>query len=354
MKGFVRILEAMIASILLLTVLSFFFKIPEINTNWSDSKTSLEMQDAISVLGKFGIIKNSVSNYDATILSRNLTNMLSKSLDFSIDIEGIPNPIILVTCGSCDPVQENDLKTFLDPLQFKYKNRTIEIRITSDDLNNFVTSYDVTLVKPNILFIYASDTNINDLIFRKNVIRRFLSNGGSVIIYGTMNEAQLENPFIIELLNSTYSASAIGTYDFIDLNDVNSASYKINKYYSDASNKTSYDFKNFTAGNLIKDVKTVVGSDVRSVVYANTYVSGKGKALWFSSFHDYDKDIKNLLKASVMWSSEKFNFDCAASGPQQCIPKNPGKSYKELRYIEAGNFYTEPFTLVIKYWTVFQ
>lgn len=355
MKGFIRILEAILASILLLTVLSFFFTVPQIKTNWADSKTAIEMQDSLSSLSRMDIITKAVSEYNPLILNKNLSVMLSRSVDFSIDVEGIPNPIILVACADCNPTDEQNLKDLLSPLQFYYKNRSIEIRVETSDLNDFARN--VTLVKPNILFVHGA--YIPDLISKKLSVRKFLQNGGSVFIYGNLaNNNYVNDPFITELLNATYT-DPDGTRNFVftDAQNPSNVSYKINKYYLDISNETfiTNDFENVTSTNVVlKDVKSVFGNNNgKSVIYANTQVSLNGKAIFFGPMNR-DKSVGNLLKASLMWGSERYNFDCTVLGPQQCIPKTPAKIYNELKYLEAGNYYAEPFTIIVKYWVVFQ
>ena len=100
MKGIIKILEAMLASIILLSTISYFLVI-EKESNWDDVLTQTKIKDSLATLYLNGSMENFIRNGDAVTLNSALKGLLAETLDFSIVIKGIPDYEIKLGC-ICD------------------------------------------------------------------------------------------------------------------------------------------------------------------------------------------------------------------------------------------------------------
>src|SRR3989338_3109322 len=107
MRGFIKIIEAVIASIILLTAMTFFFSAEAKYPRWGASLMQAEARDALAALNKSGAMNNFIENAYKDDAARQtakegmtgmLEAMLSGSTDFSLEIRGLPDPKINIIC----------------------------------------------------------------------------------------------------------------------------------------------------------------------------------------------------------------------------------------------------------------
>ena len=169
MKGFARILETVIASIIIFTSLSFFLPITIKQSSWDNALLEMRTQDAISAGYKSGSIAPYVKSNDNAMLRDFFEKLFLKSTDFSVQINGIPNPVIYVGCD-CSDGQLSDIKDRLAPLTFTYKGRPIEIRAERIAVTSIPDETNI------ILFMTAADLS-NEYANNRDSIDRFMENG---------------------------------------------------------------------------------------------------------------------------------------------------------------------------------
>lgn len=169
MKGFVRIFEAIIASMILLSSLTYFIFITKYS-GWGDAQTQLQIEDSIASLGRSGLLNSYIKSNDIASINNKLRQILPKTTDFSIEVSGIPNPQIYIGCV-CTDSERSALENMLSPLNFNYKGRNIEIRVSPVSFANIDP-------KTNIIFVYG----YKDLTSNRTDIDKFLENGTLVML----------------------------------------------------------------------------------------------------------------------------------------------------------------------------
>ncbi|MCX6818404.1 MAG: hypothetical protein NT129_00190 [Candidatus Aenigmarchaeota archaeon] len=342
MKGFIRILEAIIASLLLLASLAYFFEPVVKYSKWPDVSESIKAEDALVALYKSGKLEDYVSyssidelEYHKNELTNNLSEMLSKTIAFSVEINGRTNPIIYIGCN-CTATEINELNNILSPLTFIYKNRVIDIRINKTTINNIDP-------RTNILFLFMYENLGVDPY--KYPIEKFLDSGGTIFMLADLTASQVNDGFLNETFGLKWKSGASSTTgSFYSAGDVNKTSYRIANYYANTSGSSKSDLFNlFNANNISVDNRTIVSiTDSYSFVKINQLP--RGRTVWFADFSMTNSYIKNLTKAVVMWASgESYKMDYPDN-------KQIPEFYKNAQYIAADK---EPYEINLIFWRVF-
>ena len=361
MKGFIRILESIIASVILIASLAFFFG-PFIRyTEWDTTLMQTEVKDSLVVLHKSGLLTQYVKDNDIAGLNDKLTELLPKTIDFSIEISGIPPPIIYIGCD-CDAAEEADLIDILEPLNFKYRDRFIDIRIQR------VAIASINDIEPNLHILFIP--GYKDLNPDRVHIERFLENGGSIFMLSDLNQNEVEDHILNETFGLEWKKIGGGNPShadkgiFYNITDPLKVSYRIARYFENLSGLSMdtrfYGFS--SASDVDADNKTVVMDKPNppgnpnppgvawgirnrfSHVKVNyNIIKGSGRTVWVEEFDRTEGDLKNLTKAVVLWASgERYKMDA--------YEKDIPQIYKETRYFVPDK---EPYAIYLIFWRVF-
>ncbi|GEM_PF-2386751 len=360
MKGFARILETIIAAIIILTSLSFFLPITIKQSSWDNALLEMRAQDAISAGYKSGNIAPYIKNNDNTSLRNFLEKLFTKSTDFSVQINGIPNPVIFVGFVCDDPNDAvctsrlEDVKSRLSPLTFPYKGRNIEIRAE----RIIVTATSEANI---MLFTTTAELN-NKYTNNKNEIDRFLENGGTLLLIGDLRQSDVspsgsELTFLMRnIFNITWNSNDNNppdNGDFKDYDNPERITYNIAKYYTNISGRSAQNvnFKKFnTDGENINKIavsdRTVIQSSNNKFAFVSgnkNVINGNGRAIWLAE-NDKSEDMKNLTKAVAMWASgEKYRMDGA-------VKKTPPQVSQSANIIIQD---TDTYEFKLTTWNVF-
>ncbi len=349
MKGFARILEAIIASIIILTSLTFFLTVSVKQSNWDSALSEIRAEDAISAGYKTGLMPSFVRSNDNTSLRNLLEGLFSKSTDFSVEIVGMPNPVIFVGC-SCSDAQANDISTRLAPLNFTYKGRPIEMRIQRISVTNVPDETNI------ILFMTYDDlNNAYNTANGKNSIEQFMESGGTLFLIGDLTQGQANSEVIKNIFNLTWSGdsgiNAVGK--FSDPYNSTNIAYNIAKYYENITGKSAEN-ENFDQFNTNGDTINKISVDNTTVIQTSnkkfslvkgrkSIINGNGRALWFAE-NSNSGQVNNLTKTAIMWASgERYKMDGA-------IKKIPSQTSQRASLIIHD---TENYEFRITTWNVF-
>ena len=386
MRGFIKIIEAVIASIILLTAMTFFFSAEAKYPRWGASLMQAEARDALAALNKSGAINKFITRTYTDANARKLAKieitdtleaMLSGSTDFSLEIRGLPDPKINIICV-CSQTELDDLKARLgitgDGTNVTYNGRNIEINtgpykdpVSINELNT-VANGARQAGEPVDIAVAFDKTIINN---NENEIAEFLSNGGNVLLIADLAEADVTDA-LAGLFGLAWDTNAVnaqaGKLYFTDSTSYSEPVHRICKYiigtYSGTDiicskdDNTEFDsfHKNRTGINYIAaDFNTIIVSPnpnnpKRSFVKAN--LIGDARTAWMAGYEwATPDDLENkLLKAILMWASgERI---------QTTIPEKGAfiksvKSYSTVKYMHAGISEPEPYEAVLTYWNVF-
>ena len=328
MKGFARIFESIIASVVILTSLTFFL-VPNIKASgWEDATIQTLAQDALESAYLNGTLTRYVNTDNVTSLYTLMSQVLPKSVDFSIEVSGTVNNIINIVCVDCTDDNVTELKTMLIPLDFSYKDRNISIRVQKLSLAINDVPKDT-----NILVFFGKVVNgANGIKTYETKINSTLSNGGSVVLLSDLTQQDAQG-VIGNMFNLSWSNPASPTSKFDDLYDGRKVSHNVARYYANTSSKnladlSTVDFTVFHQSGVIadSDLKNIAKSTVansKAFVRANyNIVNSNGRSVWINDYTRTDhndrftKTIDNLTKASIMWASgEKFKLDIIKKEP---------------------------------------
>lgn len=341
MKGFVRVFEAIVASIILIASLTFFFPDSSPPSGWDSTSLEIMAQDAIQSAYLNGTITRFVKTGDKDSLNAYFTQMLPKTVDFSITVRGIPNDIIRVACVDCSAGDLSEMQTILAPVDFNYNSRNISIRTealawTLNDLNE----------ETDVLFFFDSTR----VILYQSKIRNFLDSGGSVVLLSDIpNQNNLTTP-IATIFNLTWQSGSSGSPGtFYDIYNSRNNSHYIAKYFASVNgtypeNIASRQFTVFHSSNinLSRDMRDAIQDNGLKFAFARA-VSGAynnhGRAVWINDYTRLNhglaatKGTDQLVKAAVMWASgESYSMDDL---PKQPPPVN----FKSSILVYDGDLY---------------
>ena len=322
MKGFIKILESIIASTILISSMSIFFTHQAEKSNWDNALLQLTIEDSFVSLTKTNKLNNLIIENNKTELNEILKSLLSKNIDFSVVIEGIPNSEIKLGCF-CSQIDFESLNSSLEPFNFSYKNRIINISLQKID-NNF-NEVDI------IVFFSFDDINNN-----QKKITDFIKNKGRILLIDEVVESDvtnfIENHFGIFWCETCSNQSPA---KFYNQDEIDKPSFKILKYYSDISNaNTEFHFSN--SHKIKLDKNTILNSSNNSFVkvYEN-----ETRTSWSApTTHN------NLIKSIIMWLSEDYRFN-----PDYKKEPSFGKT-KIYEYFGVLNGF-EPFKIKLIVWS---
>ncbi len=360
MKGFVRILEAVVASIIILSAISYFFVPVSRETGWDDALLRLVMEDSLASMGKNSELNGFILANDAASLDAALKRLMPDNAEFSVTIRGIPKPEIKIGCVDCDVDEVQSLKKLLGPLEFEYKQRTI--KIFEPKIMSFPGIDDDT----DILFFFGYDS----LRANKDAVLKFMESGGRVFLLDNLEESDLSDG----LLASTFGLSwcplppdpescpgnpAMG--EFYEHTNPSNPSFRTANYYATVSgvsvfsgfgNENSFMFNNDNIINKIRvDGNTIISTNSRKASFLKVSERVGARTAWMAGF-DFEggeenmENIRNLTKSAVMWlTSNSYTID----PPYKRVPAGPLNVYEYFAVLPGF----EPFSLSLVAWRIF-
>lgn len=309
MKGFIKTFEAIVASIIILASLTYFFTLPPRLSGWSDALLQTEVEDSLITLYKSGDLSYFIDNNDGGGLNTRLKEMFPTVIDFSPEISGIPNPDIFISVIG-DATDRNNLKSILGDT-IVYKNRMINIYVKE-------ASWDDIDPETNVVFLFG----YQDLSSYVNKIETLLRNHTTIFIFGDLTQNQVNDGILNETFDLSWSdigvPSSVGK--FHDYENPNITSFRVSNYIFDSFNQSrDADFDGFNTNSriAINDKSIVESSDARSSFSSiNEHISGdSGRTVWLAGYdflsagEDIDR-LKNLTRAIIMWASgERYKMD---------------------------------------------
>ncbi|MCK4335227.1 MAG: hypothetical protein KAW40_00720, partial [Candidatus Aenigmarchaeota archaeon] len=142
MKGFMHIVEVLLIVLLVFFVFSQFASIPRISDDWSRTKLSLMGSDVLRALEMKG-----TDWFDKTEVEYELNRTLPKNLVYSVLLENVIKPEIVIGC-LCSDSEMNVINDILYPGSFFINDEKVEFEVirVDDPSELFSLDFDVALV----------------------------------------------------------------------------------------------------------------------------------------------------------------------------------------------------------------
>ncbi len=337
MKGFIKTLEAIIASMIILVTMLYFFTFQVSLGEWSNALVQINAEDSLASIYKSGLLTTFVRQNDKESLNNKLMSMLPRTIGFSTEIRGVPNPNIYIGVMNSSDLALID--SMLDDIIY-YKKRNISIHIKE-------MAWDNIEKETNIIFV--SDYNNIDGAELDDFLKR-----GSVILRQDLIQSDLQNQILSDVFDLVWvSGNPSGNAVFYKYNKANLTSFRISNYFANISGKPiDNQFSGFnTVSRIGTDDKTIVRDDTAAVSYAkvnfNITKYGKGRAVWLaedSASGSNKEEINNLTTALIMWASgERYNMDY----PYEKIRPD---IYSKASYVVSEE---EVYEIVLTFWRIF-
>ena len=409
MKGIIRIVEAVIASIILLSSLTYFIFPYVAESGWGDLSLKMKVQDYLSSMDINDSLSFYINRNNGTLLYENIAAMLSGPTGFSVEIVGLPNDIIYISCLS---EEDRDKLTYmLQPTKFLFNGRSIEFRISN------ISDIDINKIDPrtNIIFIF----NYQQL--DKEKINKILESKKSIFMISELDENQINDGIMNEIFGLKYNSGSDQIATFYNTTDPSKISYKIAKYFSSIPfrvdvtregkfylRENEYKLNTYINDNGEECVEYGIGTCYK---IGESFNVTDGDYIWNLKVYDIDGNIsdddtkyadigltnrsyifkinsKNVEKndksvianlisgASVNYKITKYgygrtvwlnNYTYAyndnnqllkslllwASGEDYMLISDVSNTFFTISYLKAGNIYFEPYEIKLNVWHIF-
>ena len=293
MKGFIKVAEAIIASMILFLSLLYTSYTPETGS-WSTVIVKTNAEDAIISLEKNGSIERFLNGS----LTRNnflgITDaLISENIEYQLDFRRIPkfnsisstdNSPIDIYC-ICNDSKWNEIDTLLGS-QLSFADRNIQISKdhgdTYADNLRFRSELDV--------FIITEDINFN-------FVKAFLENGQSILFLKNLSESDvsnLENLFGISWNNEL---SDNNNFEFVN----NTHGKTVERYYDNMTNSGTLTFSASSNNKIEPSTGFSIVGDGKSMLVGNIPTEDRGRTLWMPDYSG--SNFNSLLKSGVLWLS---------------------------------------------------
>ncbi|MAH43526.1 hypothetical protein CL614_07475 [archaeon] len=357
-KGFIKVVEAIVASIIVLASLTYFFGYHIEPSDWPDSQLKIQSRDSLNVLDfQEGLEKYMQSGdaVDRDNLRIHIDSMVSERIGFAINIIGAPNPVISIACVYCNENEgligeKEAIENRTDPFSTisGYDMRGRKLRVAVDN-KYAITDINEADEKYDIMFIYGYP-DIGFTVDERTEIKEYLENGGNVILFGPLDGITSDDDsFIQDVFGiSSFSGNSVIRSSFVDeVNDAGTSASKIYYYYYNLTGRSVLANFNLNANNVDKNINTITHFDDTASIQVNEYENGR--TAWVNSYDRSDRNVNSLLQSVLFWLAEDFEI---IPTPQftLTLPSNFFKTYYLMSSIEDSfNMYKVGLTM----WYIF-
>ncbi|MEM7826662.1 MAG: hypothetical protein QXQ40_00360 [Candidatus Aenigmatarchaeota archaeon] len=222
MKGFIRIIEVVIVSLVLLALLPYFFSTYIEPFEWDLVSLETQARDALIALDETGYLREFILSNNVIGLEDYLTKMLPNNAIFEVEVSGIPKSHIKIGCN-CTEEEKNRLRRMLHiftPEDKKTIFRGREIEFSIDENSGIET----LLERPIDLILFFGYKNLS-----KEKLEEFLDEDKALVMIADLDEMQpdelfnlswkdTENPSIVNIFNEWQNPNAFKiAEDFVDM-----------------------------------------------------------------------------------------------------------------------------------------
>jgi hypothetical protein len=341
MKGFVRILEAVIASFVILISLSYFISAPASYDYWDASLLRIQAQDALASLYKSGLLENYIMNNDVDGINNTLTAMLPGTADFSVEIKGMPSTIIYIGCD-CSDAELTSLENMLGKtggeIRLTYNGREIEIRVSKASIDNIDPRTDIYF-----MFDYT------DLNPYKDKMNGFLQNCGTLFMLADFNDrSEIEDGILDETFGLEWTSTIASiSGKFYNHADVTKQAHWTRKYFLGLpGDESTIEFNN--GRGVVNDYRTIIIDDTDQVSKVKINELNCGRTVWFADYNEFDANMNELLKALILWSSDNgYRLDPSYKTAMIDKLKTSDIPYTEASYLLPN------YEVTLRLWGIF-
>ncbi len=225
MKGIARILEAILASVIILGSLSYFLVAKVHESRWGYVILENELQDVLVTLTKTGELVNYIRTNDITGLHEELNALLPKTVMYKLEVIGLPKPMIRIGCNCT----ESELSKLRKMLHIQ-RERTFEF----NGRNLSLGFQRIALSKPSEdldLIVFFGYRNLSRYSWE---LENFLQKDKGVLMIANLTDEDLNDAYLTELFGLNYKTGHPSrNNNFVDITNVSTLAYHISRLFGD-------------------------------------------------------------------------------------------------------------------------
>lgn len=395
-RGFIKIIEAILAAFLLFFILVFISSVEEKKEDYELSLLAMIGRDALASLDRVGILRNLISKNDVNGLRSEISRVIPSNARVDIEILYLEKNVIKIGCN-CSYEERERFKrmlsiSYLQDASFYFRGRNIRFEIIENssldkmrDANIIVffgcrnLSNYYNYLNEGKSFLMISNVACENNLF--NLTPKLGSGNRFVINLNSLEPFRIGEYFVdtsIRVYNNSLfwtrtSSHVLNIY--LDNNSIPYVTYDNNqlaRYYKgsviniDATRIKIDDIVvDFSTQRVFADIRIIdrnyefyfqpsmlVDANEKSLLISNGYASsqinyyitkyGNGRVAWISDYSEDRTDINQLLKAIVFWLSEDVKQE-----------EQKDKNYVSVYYLVSGNFDFEPYLIKLNLWYIY-
>ena len=296
MKGFIKMLEVILAAIIMLTSMSYFFSFQSRNSEWPSALLQSTGKDVLASLDQSGSMRMLVQTNNLTESSMGLEyyirKMLPRTVLYSVELEGIPKPDITIGCN-CTFAERQSLIREMMVFQGYQGNTTCmgrRINFTVLGENNLSELLSDTSVDIIVIFDYI------DLSPYQKQIDEFLERRKSILASMDIQQSSV-NAYFSGLFGISFKPGSPSTSSrsFRNFTDYRNLSRTLSGYFAGVPMRINCTERVFA------------GSDIER----RGYIYIEGSSYPVSTYFD---GIRSRLNYTGSIYSSGDNFTISASG----------------------------------------
>jgi len=225
MKGIARVLEAILASLIILGSLSYFLVAKVHESKWGYAILENELQDVLIALTKTGELIDFIRKNDITGLHLELNALLPKTVMYRLEVIGLPKPVIRIGCN-CSESELLKLRKMLHLEReriIEFNGRNLSFGFQLVDLSR--PSEDIDLI---VFFGYR---NLSRYSWE---LESFLREDKGIVMIANLSDEDLNDAYLTGLFGLGYKAGDPSSDNyFANTSNVSTISYHISRLFAD-------------------------------------------------------------------------------------------------------------------------
>lgn len=342
MKGFIRVLEMILASIILLSSLSFFFSTYIKPSRWQEAELQLYGQDILKSLDEAGLLRRMIEEGNVSGLEETIRKVLPESVGFLIEIEGLPKESITIACN-CTDLEKDRLQEMLHISSsvdqvMRFKGRKIKFIILDEGSLEEILKQDAEWDNIDIIVFFG----LQNLTKYEERLNQFLSKDKALVLISNVDENI--DDFYSRLFNLSVSSGDVNDENelyktsilFRKLSDyfvntpvrikthnntggsfyLQEKEYYINSFHNSSGDYAVFNNSYYEVGEIfyvnataikVMDVNATIGNET----YVDIAIQNKSYTFIMRNFPNQNKvesNKKTILRTTDGFASMQVNF----------------------------------------------
>lgn len=332
MKGFMKMLEVILAAIIMLSSLSYFFSFQARTSEWPGALLENSGKDVLASLDKSGNLRIFIETNNFTEegfgLEYYIRKMVPRTVLYSLEFENIPKPDIMIGCN-CTLSEIEEVRRQIMVFQgyqgnATYKGRRINFTVVGENLSNLLTDPGYDKVDAILMFSY------HDFSEYSRELEEYLDRGKSIIAVTDIQQGSVSSYFN-ELFRIGYSPGIpADDKSFLNYQDSRNISRSLSGFFVSTTQRI-----NTTQQVFGDDFERSGSIYIRGTPYQiSTYFDGLNSWVNYTGTLYSEGDAFQMSGGGYTWNVSVKRIDSVYAGDQW--------TYADVSIIDRGYVFSIP------------